>query len=88
MSWTTEKPKVPGAYWLRLGAFVSLVKVEPWVHRASSGSDLHTSSETISTGPASTPTFHFGGHSWESNESTVRVSERSPSPQYDGESRH
>ena len=30
MSRTTEKPTVPGAYWLRLGASVSLVKVEPW----------------------------------------------------------
>jgi hypothetical protein len=30
MSRTTEKPTVPGAYWLRLGAYVSLVKVEPW----------------------------------------------------------
>jgi hypothetical protein len=30
MKWTKDKPTVSGAYWLRLGAYVSLVKVEPW----------------------------------------------------------
>jgi hypothetical protein len=27
---TMDKPTMPGVYWLRLGAYVSLVKVEPW----------------------------------------------------------
>jgi len=30
MKWMKDKPTVEGAYWLRLGAYVSLVKVEPW----------------------------------------------------------
>jgi hypothetical protein len=27
---TKDKATVPGAYWLTLGAYVSMVKVEPW----------------------------------------------------------
>jgi hypothetical protein len=30
MKWMKDKPTVEGAYWLRLGAYISLVKVEPW----------------------------------------------------------
>lgn len=30
MTWTTETPTKPGAYWLKQGAMVSLVSVEPW----------------------------------------------------------
>lgn len=30
MTWTTETPKKPGAYWLKQGTMVSLVSVEPW----------------------------------------------------------
>jgi len=30
VKWTKDKPTMPGAYWLRLGAYVSLVRVEPW----------------------------------------------------------
>jgi len=28
--WTTETPTKPGAYWLKQGAKVSLVSLEPW----------------------------------------------------------
>ena len=34
VKWMNDKPTVPGAYWLRLGAYVSLVKVEPWTDDA------------------------------------------------------
>ena len=33
MTWTTETPRKPGAYWLKQEAMVSLVYVEPWHER-------------------------------------------------------
>jgi hypothetical protein len=30
VTWSTERPAKPGAYWLKQGAMVSLVYVEPW----------------------------------------------------------
>jgi hypothetical protein len=48
MNSTTEKPTVPGAYWLRLGAYISLVKVEPW---KDDGVKVHLDGDPVTMKP-------------------------------------
>ena len=39
---------MPGAYWLRLGAYVSLVKVEPW---KDDGTAVHRDGDVVEMQP-------------------------------------
>jgi hypothetical protein len=48
MKWTKDKPTVPVAYWLRLGAYVSLVKVEPW---KDDGTAVHRDGDIVQMQP-------------------------------------
>ena len=58
MIWSTERPTKPGAYWLKQGAMVSLVYVEPWYESNSPGV-LHEG-EVVTMQPGDWIVSYFG----------------------------